>query len=241
MFTVLSNLSQRGGGEDVMKKFFSQHSVDLYFVLAPTIFVLSLLYFMPAQVPGHMDLLGNINRWGGSRGGWLFVGFLFSYLTLVAWFAGKKFGGVVSIISSAAMLFLYLHWALMLLGIMYVTPGATNIYALEWDLGKRAVGTLVPIFTLYGMVIHKAKPNWLVGLRTSWTLKSEEVWVYTHRLSRLPFLIVGGCNYLILAIPPIPELVRLVLSFSVTLILFAYLLCKSYEKYQVVINRQPNG
>lgn len=213
----------------------------MYFVLAPKLFVLALLYFIPAQVPRHMDLLGNINRWGGSRGGWLFVGVCFSYLTLVAWFVGKKFGGVVSIISSAVMLFLYLHWALMLLGIVYVTPGATNIYALEWDLGKRAVGTLVPIFTLCGMLIHRAKPNWLLGLRTSWTMKSEEVWVYTHRLSGLPFLIAGGCNYLIIAIPPIPELVRPILSFSLALILFAYLLYKSYEKNQVVINRQPNG
>jgi len=219
-----------------MKRFFSQHSVDLYFVLAPTIFVLSLLYFMPAQVPSHMDLVGNINRWGGSRGGWLFVGVCFSYLTLVAWFAGKKIGGVVTTISIAVMLFLNLYWAMMLLGIMYVTPGATNIYAFEWDMGMRVVGTLVPIFTLGGMVIHRAEPNWLFGLRTSWTLKSKEVWVYTHRLSRLPFLIVGGGNYLILAIPPIPELVRMMLSFSVTLILFAYLLYKSYQRYQAVIN-----
>lgn len=219
-----------------MKKFFNEHAVSMYFVFAPIIFALSLLNFMPAQIPGHMDLMGNISRWGGSRGAWLFVGVLFSYLTLVAWFAGMKLGGAASIISGAVMLFLYLHWALMLLGIVYVTPGATNIYDLEWDLGKTVVGTLVPIFTLCGMVIHRAKPNWLVGLRTSWTLKSEEVWVYTHRLSRLPFLIVGGCNYLILAIPPIPELVRLILSFSVTLILFAYLLYKSHEKYQVVIN-----
>jgi uncharacterized membrane protein len=37
----------------------------------------------------------------------------------------------------------------------------------------------------------KIKSNWFVGIRTPWTLSSEDVWNKTHRLSGKLFMIVG--------------------------------------------------
>ena len=35
----------------------------MFFVLAPIIYTVMLMPFMPERVPMHMDMLGNITRW----------------------------------------------------------------------------------------------------------------------------------------------------------------------------------
>ena len=37
----------------------------------------------------------------------------------------------------------------------------------------------------------KIKPNWFMGIRTPWTLSSEEVWNRTHRLAGKIFIVMG--------------------------------------------------
>jgi uncharacterized membrane protein len=52
-----------------------------------------------------------------------------------------------------------------------------------------AVG-LALLLLLPGNFIGRVRPNWFVGIRTPWTLASDEVWRRTHRLAAL--LMVGG-------------------------------------------------
>lgn len=42
-----------------------------------------------------------------------------------------------------------------------------------------------------GYLIGHAKPNWFVGIRTPWTLESDEVWEDTHKLGETLFKIAG--------------------------------------------------
>ncbi len=51
-----------------------------------------------------------------------------------------------------------------------------------------AVGIL---FVVLGNYLGKIKPNWFIGIRTPWTLSSEEVWNKTHRLGGKIFIIFG--------------------------------------------------
>jgi uncharacterized membrane protein len=47
------------------------------------------------------------------------------------------------------------------------------------------------VFYGAGIVIEHAKMNWFVGIRTPWTLSSEQVWNKTHRLGGKLFKIAG--------------------------------------------------
>ena len=51
--------------------------------------------------------------------------------------------------------------------------------------------TVGALFMLLGNYMGKIKPNWFLGIRTPWTLSSEEVWNKTHRFSGRMFLIAG--------------------------------------------------
>jgi uncharacterized membrane protein len=73
------------------------------------------------------------------------------------------------------------------------------IYSLTilWNLGKRfnmgqllapAIGIL---FAYAGVLIENAKRNYFIGIRTPWTLASENVWNKTHKLGGKLFKISG--------------------------------------------------
>jgi uncharacterized membrane protein len=47
------------------------------------------------------------------------------------------------------------------------------------------------MFLAIGNYMPKIKPNWFIGVRTPWTLSSEQVWVRTHRFSGRAFAVSG--------------------------------------------------
>ncbi|MGV8154244.1 MAG: SdpI family protein [Alkaliphilus sp.] len=93
------------------------------------------------------------------------------------------------------------------------------------------------IYALCGLFIHKVKPNCIVGIKTRWTLESNEVWNYIHSSSRILFLMASGTSFLVLAIPIVTEATKVILICLLTLILSAYLIYASYRKYQTVVVR----
>lgn len=58
------------------------------------------------------------------------------------------------------------------------------------------VGVIIPIligllFIIIGNYMAKIKMNWFMGIRTPWTLSSEEVWNKTHRFGGKMFILAG--------------------------------------------------
>lgn len=69
----------------------------------------------------------------------------------------------------------------------------TGVYNLGYDL---PIGHIVPmtigaLFLLVGNVMGKMKRNWFMGIRTPWTLASENVWNKTHRVGGWLFVLFG--------------------------------------------------
>ncbi|WP_058485761.1 SdpI family protein [Defluviitalea phaphyphila] len=47
------------------------------------------------------------------------------------------------------------------------------------------------IFLIIAFYFPKIKQNTVVGIKTKWTLKNEEVWNQTHRLGKITWIIGG--------------------------------------------------
>jgi uncharacterized membrane protein len=80
--------------------------------------------------------------------------------------------------------------AFVVLFLMYV-QGLT----LAWNLGFthfKMSTSLMPalglLFILVGYMIRKAKRNFFIGIRTPWTLSSDQVWDETHRVGSWLFI-----------------------------------------------------
>ena len=216
-----------------------EYAVLIYFAVMPFVFSFVLLRFAPDQVPAHMDLWGNVNRWSSSAS-ILTFGALFSFVMfLMLWasvVAKYRYGGKIGAISSLLLLPFHFLYLFILLGITSATPYTANIYAgIKWDFGKVFAGICVLGFTVLGVLAHMAKPTGAMGIRNCWTLASRDVWDYSHGEARLPLVVAGGLNYLILASPPISALGRVALSCLTSLILYVYLMYKSNRKYQAVV------
>jgi len=66
-----------------------------------------------------------------------------------------------------------------------------------WSLGSRfnmgqfMLPALGALFYYCGVLIEKTKRNWFIGIRTPWTLSSDEVWDKTHKIGGQLFKISG--------------------------------------------------
>ncbi len=66
-----------------------------------------------------------------------------------------------------------------------------------WNLNVKfpMIQMLIPIYSLLfyysGILMEKVKRNWFVGIRTPWTLSSEQVWEKTHKLGSRLFKLAG--------------------------------------------------
>jgi len=210
-------------------------SIFYYFAFAPFVFTILLLYFMPDLVPMHTDFWGNVDRWW-SKEYQLIIGLVHSLIILLFVLVIKKqpnIGKISYSICITIILVQYFKYLWELLGITYLSSETTNIYAFEWNLYRIFVGILILIYTLCGLFIHKTKANGLIGLRTRWTLESEDVWAYIHSSFRMLFLIISGVYFLILAIPVITDITKVILSCIITLLVTIYLIYKSYRKYRI--------
>lgn len=73
---------------------------------------------------------------------------------------------------------------------IYVISGLYNLdYPIKVQLWIPWLIGLLMIFL--GNYLGKLKPNWFMGIRTPWTLSSENVWYKTHRVGGWFFILFG--------------------------------------------------
>lgn len=72
-----------------------------------------------------------------------------------------------------------------------------QVFTVLWALGIDAkINIVVPVIVgllliVMGNYMGKFKPNWFLGIKTPWTLSSDESWNKTHRLGGWLFVLYG--------------------------------------------------
>lgn len=67
-----------------------------------------------------------------------------------------------------------------------VLTGIYMVMLLQWigytfNVGRAIYLVIAMLFLLIGNYMQALKPNYFIGIRTPWTLESEEIWRKTHR------------------------------------------------------------
>jgi uncharacterized membrane protein len=184
---------------------------------------------LPACVPIHWNARGEANGFAPkSWGAFLMPGVMAgSYLLLLVvprisprGFAIQRFQRVFEIFQTAILAFLLLTTVLILLaGVGVKVPMDRTIYA--------GVGLL---FVVLGNFMGKVTRNFFVGIRTPWTLASDEVWLRTHRLGGKLFVLagLGLCVSGLLRGGLIPLLAAVVIA-GVVPVIYSYVLYRRIE------------
>lgn len=101
-------------------------------------------------------------------------------------------------------LYLWSWAALLILG--FVIQLAVISVALRWPVHGTSfiLGGIGLVFATIGNQLGKSRSMYLIGIRTPWTLASEEVWIKTHRLAG-KLMVGGGLLMVAAAFLPLPS------------------------------------
>lgn len=146
---------------------------------------------LPAQVPTHWNLAGKPDGftpkpWGAFMGPLVMAGV---YLLLAATpfisprgYRMERFRRAFSIVFISVLTFL-----------LVVTIVGTLAAAGEpVPIGRVVVVATGGLFIVLGNFMGKLTKNFFIGIRTPWTLASDEVWLRTHRLAGKLFVLGGA-------------------------------------------------
>jgi uncharacterized membrane protein len=152
---------------------------------------------LPEQVPSHWNWQGEVDSYASRAFGAFFAPLLavgLYLLMLVVPLIDPRRDNYVRF----AGVYRLMRWSFVLFfaGLYAVTVGVALGYNLDAGLLVKAGVAL--LFTLLGNIMGQLKHNYFVGIKTPWTLASEEVWQRTHRLGAKVW-VLGGLICLVLS------------------------------------------
>lgn len=116
-----------------------------------------------------------------------------------------------------------------------ITIFGSNILGILYSVGYDVKGSAMFNFALGTLLIiagnymQQAKPNYLIGIRTSWTLANTEVWRKTHRFASKSMVIAG---FLVYAAALLKDPFNLLIGVGVFLLGAMIPAIKSYSIYK---------
>jgi len=145
---------------------------------------------LPERIATHWNFAGEVDGYGSGRAQAIFFPLLIIGIYLLFSFIPyldpkreryAQFSQVYSIFKS------------IILALMVVIYLIVGLNGLGYNL---PVGVIIPAliglaFIILGNYFGKIKMNWFMGIRTPWTLSSEEVWNKTHRFGGKMFILAG--------------------------------------------------
>ena len=154
----------------------------LVVIVLPFLYLLKVYGTLPSKVPTHFGMDGQPNDYSNKSFLWVLLS-LMAVMSLLIYLLmrflpridpkkkAKYSAGVFNKIGVAIVLLLCL----------------INCFVIRSaQTGEAGLGGFLPVvlgifFTFLGNIMHSIKPNYFAGIRTPWTLESEETWRKTHQ------------------------------------------------------------
>lgn len=145
---------------------------------------------LPDPMPVHWNAEGQVDGWMGKPWG----AFLLPLVMLGTWLLievlsfispkGFKLNDFISVVGLLMTLIIAFLFVIGMAQIAFILGYPVQITRVV----TAAVGVLL---ILTGNYFGKLRKNFFIGIRTPWTIASEEVWNRTHRLAGWTFVIAG--------------------------------------------------
>jgi uncharacterized membrane protein len=187
-----------------MKKFTLLDGAALVVWLLPVVFLWIIFPTLPQTVPVHYGINGTVDRYGSRKefliGPLILIGvsamvyLLLKFLPAIDPKKQIKYGeDTFQKLALGMVVFL----AALNIAIIYATVHK------GFQIDKLLFPVIGLLFAFLGNMMNSIKPNYFAGIRTPWTLESEDNWRATHRLAGKIWF-VGGIviTVIMLFLPP---------------------------------------
>lgn len=214
-------------------KFYLKKEILPLFIIAVA-FVLGFYFYsiFPEQVPVHWNVAGEVDRWGSKFEGAFLMPLIGLGMYLLFWLIPLIDPKKEKYLEFEKVYHIFRNLIILVLFGIYLIASLNG-------LGKNIrVEVWIPLmigvlFLILGNYMSKIKPNWFMGIRTPWTMSSEEVWNKTHRLGGKTFMLMG-LWLIITPILPFNSLVWILIVpiglMAVIPIVYSYILFKREKK-----------
>ncbi|NNF66805.1 MAG: SdpI family protein [Gammaproteobacteria bacterium] len=145
---------------------------------------------LPDPLPTHWNAAGKVDGYTPKPwGAWIFplitLG-MYLLFKIIPWisprgFRMESFIKIVDILKLTLVLFMFVIGVT----VLFAARGA------PFDPGKVILPGVGVLFIVIGNYMGKIRKNFFIGIRTPWTLASDEVWAKTHRIGGWCFVIAG--------------------------------------------------
>jgi uncharacterized membrane protein len=151
-------------------------------------------FYSQDRIPIHWNLRGEIDSYAGKWFGLFYVPAATTGLALLLFVMPFILPGGKNFESFARA------WQLIrvvVVGYFIILQGAILWAATGHEVTMQFLLYLVPlqlglVFAVTGNYLSKLRPNWIVGVRTPWTLSSKLSWTKTHRQASWQMMIMGA-------------------------------------------------
>jgi uncharacterized membrane protein len=201
-------------------------------VLIPFAYLAYIWNSLPEKVPLHWNLKGEIDDWG-SKYSLIGLVFLLPVLTYILMLVVPKIDPKKRI---EAMGGKYYQFKFILVGFMSVLALVIIYISNNQKLSSPSmIVVLVGIlFVFMGNYFKVIKQNYFIGIKTPWTLESEEVWKLTHLLAGKMW-VIGGIIIVICSLV-VPENINFYFFISITAVISIVPIVYSYLIYKKLKN-----
>ncbi|MDB5008385.1 MAG: sdpI [Mucilaginibacter sp.] len=167
-----------------MKKITLSDGAALVVWLLPIAYLLFIYADLPASVPMHYDIHGNVNRYGSKSEFAVFI-LIMQMVSLLVYLLLKFLPAIdpkkqVKYGESTFQKFA-LGLVIFLSALNIAITFSTIHHGFKPD--KLVFSLVGLLFVFMGNMMHSIKPNYFAGIRTPWALENEDNWRATHRLA----------------------------------------------------------
>ena len=208
-------------------------NVLCFIFIGITVAVAAFLYpSLPEQIPMHWNLAGEVDDYTPKPWGVMIMPLVavmvFIIMKLIPIVSPKgfrtdQFKGVINIFTVVLVGFMS---GIGLLVLLAATGRDVHINEMTYA----GVGLL---FIVLGNYMSKVRKNFFIGIRTPWTLASDEVWSRTHRLGGWMFVLIGFFLF-INAFVRFPEgwLIGSIVVVALVPVVYSFILYRKIEGFE---------
>jgi uncharacterized membrane protein len=155
-------------------------------------FIVSLYFYpqMPLKMASHWNAKGQVDGYMSRFWGAFFMPFILVGLTLFFLIIPR-----IDPLKANIEKFRGYYYGFIIVFLIFML--SVHLWIILWNVGIQispnvflsiGIGLL---FFYMGILCENSKRNWFIGIRTPWTLSSDEVWAKTHKIGGKLFKIAG--------------------------------------------------
>lgn len=202
----------------------------LVVITGASVFLAAALYWMmPEKMITHWGIYGQPDGWMNKFWGMAMFPMLNIFMLGVYFFVPKFEPKKENLADFRKEYDRLMLWIFGVLNYIFVLSFLYNLGVI-FDMGRMVMSGLGIMYIAIGTIMPKTKQNFMVGIRTPWTLASERVWEKTHELGGRLFVISGVLTLFSIFLP---SMWGFAVSIGLVLLSSLVVMIYSWKEYHV--------